>query len=316
MLTKQQIPLIELKRILRNYDLGKIKKITTFPTSGNISYLIEARGKKYFLRLCPKNIRFRSREEIAVEIELLDYLRGHRFPVQPALKNKTGKALIAWAGHFGYLRGFVSGRAKLNPTVKEVEKVGECLGQLHALMKKFRTKNRRPHIFDLAATRKVFQKNKNKILNSGFKQKKEFVEKFEKEISALAFPKKLPTAMIHEDLGRRHVILRGGKIASIIDFDRSYFGQLVLDLGQACRGWCFINDWQSWSKRNFKALIAGYERRRRLTILEKKHLVGAIKFAILERALSFCLRFIEVTNDKNDEQFALDSVFRQLNLIK
>lgn len=313
MLIKQQIPVSEIKRILRQFNLGKIKKIVAFPTSGNISNVIEAKKKKYFLRLCPKNVRFRSREEIAAELELIERLRANKFPVLPAIQDKKGEAIIFWRGHYGYLREFVRAREKPNPTAREVEKFGEILGWFHSLTENFRTKNPRRHIFDLAAAKKLFEKNKEKILASGFKNKKEFVAKFQKEINSLKFPGELTRGMIHEDLGRRHVLWTKDKVRAIIDFDRSYFGLLVLDLGQACRGWCFIRNWTVWSGKNFKALILGYERRRKLTKIEKQYLIKAIKFGILERALSFCLRFINVTNDKEDEHFALDSVFRQLD---
>jgi len=66
-----------------------------------------------------------------------------------------------------------------------------------------------------------------------------FVIKFEKEISNLSFPKELPQGMIHEDLGKRHVLWQNNKISGILDFDRCYYGKLILDLGQAVRGWCF-----------------------------------------------------------------------------
>lgn len=315
MLMKQQILVDELRRILRGFALGKIKKIAPALTSGNISYLIETDTKRYFLRLCPKGPRFRQREEIAAELELIDYLRANKFPALPAVKNKKREAIISWRGHFGYLREFIGAREKASPNVSEVKKIGEVLGRLHSLTENFRTKNRRLHVFDLPATKKLFKNKKWKILASDFKNKEKFVARFEKEINSLRFPRELPAGMIHEDLGRRHALWRGGEVAAIIDFDRSYFGPLIFDLGQSCRGWCFVHDWSHWSNENFKALISGYEDRRKLTKIEKECLSDAIKFGILERALSFCLRFIDVTHDGEDEQFALDCVFRQLDLL-
>jgi Ser/Thr protein kinase RdoA (MazF antagonist) len=122
--------------------------------------------------------------------------------------------------------------------------------------------------------------------------------------------------MLHEDLGKRHVLWSGGKVAQIVDFDRSYFGPLVFDLGQACRGWCFSNDWKNWSNKKFGALIRGYEKSRKLNTGEKAVLVNAIRFAILERALAFCLRYIYVTHDSKDIVFACDSLFRQIKTIE
>ncbi|MBU2263161.1 hypothetical protein KJ750_00675, partial [Patescibacteria group bacterium] len=90
--------------------------------------------------------------------------------------------------------------------------------------------------------------------------------------------------------------------------DRSYYGKLIFDLGQACRGWCFVSDWKKWSNKNFRALIKGYEKERKLSSLEKKHLIDAIKFGILERGLAFALRYILVTKDSEDEKYAWHSI--------
>ncbi len=139
--------------------------------------------------------------------------------------------------------------------------------------------------------------------------------KLEKELFALSFSEELPQGLIHEDLGRRHVLWQNNKISCILDFDRCYYGQLVLDLGQAIRGWCFIDDWQKWSNQNLAALLKGYSQKRGLTNLEKEHLFEAVKFGLLERGLSFCLRFIEVSQASSDEEFARQSVFDLLKIL-
>ena len=83
--------------------------------------------------------------------------------------------------------------------------------------------------------------------------------RFRKEIFSLNFPKGLVRVRYMRTLGKRHVLWQNGKIAAIVDFDRSYFGFLILDLGEAVRGWCFVDNWRKWSDKNFKALIDGYQ---------------------------------------------------------
>lgn len=314
MLTKQQLTTEELHKIIGRFDLGKIEKIEPLATSGNIAYIIKTLERSYFLRLCPLGPRWRSQEEIAAELELINYLRAANFPVVGAVKDRGGKEIISWGKHNGYLREFIEAQEKLNPTVEEVAKFGEIVGWLHSLTENYQTQNKREHIFNLAETKAYFEENKEKILTSNFKDKEKFVDRFEVELNRLAFPNTLPQGMIHEDLGKRHAIWQKDEIKALADFDRCYFGQLILDLGEACRGWCFVNNWQEWSNANFTALIEGYQRKRKLTDLEKHLLPNAIKFGILERALSFCLRFITVTHDKEDEQFALESAFKQIDL--
>lgn len=308
-----------IRAVLANYDLGRIEKIEALPTSGNFSYIITAslfQPTKYFLRLCPDGgPRWRSPEEITAEIELIEHVRAAGFPTPAPLKNKTGQKVISLGRRHGYLREFVDGAPQLEPNREQVTRFGETVGWLHSLTQNYHPNHRRDHVFDLAETRRHFQEKKAAILASNFRDKKKFVAQLEATMAALDFPADLPRGMIHEDLGKRHVLWRENKVVALIDFDRSYFGPLVLDLGQAGRGWCFVDNWQRWSNENFRAVLAGYQQRRRLTAREKQYLPAAIKFGILERALSFCFRFIEVTHDREDERFARDSLFRQIDLV-
>lgn len=316
MLTKQKLPAPVIVDIFQKYDLGEIKKVEPLVTSGNIAYVIKSDSGKYLLRLSPFGPRWRSKEEIAAELELIDCLLTHNFPVPKPITMKNGKRIIFWKNHFGYLREFFEGEFKSNPTLKEIKKFGKLMGCFHNLVQNYETKNKKEHIWDLEETKKRFQQNKNIILKSNFKKKKEFVKRFDKEISLLNFPKDLPSGTVHEDLGKRHVLWQEDKITGLIDFDRYYHGRLVLDLGQACRGWCFVNGWTRWDKKNFQALIAGYQSKRKLTRIEKKYLVDSIKFGILERSLAFCLRFIGLTQDVEDQDFANRGLFNLVAIVE
>ena len=309
MLTEQTLSNKDLKKILRKFNLGKPISVESIPTSGNVSYIVTTNLKKYFLRLCPsKGQPFRSVGEIYAEIELLYFLKRNCFPVLIPIKNKNRKNIISINNHNGYMREFIADNYKENPTLKQIEEFGRALGRFHSLTEKFNPKNEREHIFDLKRTREFFKENSEYIMNSTFKNKKRFISKIKCLLPSIYFPENLPSGMIHEDLGKRHILWNGERISAIIDFDRVYFGKLILDLGQACRGWCFTDKWASWSNEHFKYLIKGYSKRRILTNLEKKYLVDAIKFGIIERAISFCLRFISSNKDPEDEEYALCSV--------
>lgn len=301
----------ELNKILANYGFH-LPKTKLFRTSGNIAYVVKSGKKKYFLRLCPAGARSRSKKEIAAEIELLKYLHRKKNPVILPIAGKNGKEIISWEGRHGYLREFLKNKEKLNPNFLEVRAVGRLLGRMHFAVKNYKTKNPRLHRFDLPATKKSFAKNKNKILKAGFG---EFAARFEKEICALRFPKNLPKGMLHEDFGKRHILWKGGKITAVIDFDRAYFGPLILDLGQAARGWCFDKNWKKWDAKKFRAFISGYESERKLSVLEKKYLIDAIKFGCLERALSFLLNYI-FGGGKKYGRLAEDELFNLIPQIK
>jgi len=325
MLTKQKLSQAVLLNILQEYNLGKIKKIKPVPTSGNITFLIDSESRlaarqarqagKYILRLCPAGARWRSREEITAELELIDYLNKNNFPVPCPIAKKSGQVIIEHKNKFGYLRKYNPGQAILEPNTEQVNEFGKTLGWFHSLIEGYQTRHKREHLWDLKTTQENFLEIKDNILKSNFLKADDFVAKLEKELFALSFPDDLPQGMIHEDLGRRHVLWQNNKISCILDFDRCYYGKLVLDLGQAIRGWCLRDDWQEWSNQNLAALLKGYFQKRKLTSLEKEHLFEAVKFGLLERGLSFCLRFIEVSQASSDEEFARQSVFDLLKIL-
>lgn len=315
MLIKQTIPKKSLDKILNEFDIGEIKKIEPLKTSGNITYIINTKKKKYLLRLSPIGFRYRSKKEIEAELELINHLTKYKIPSIIPIKTRSGKKVVSWKKHFGYIREFNKGKEKINPTLKEIEKFGEWLGKFHKSIENYKTKNKRLHRWDPKTTKENFKYDKKIILKSNFPNKKDFLKKFEKEISKLNFPKNLPKGTIHEDLGKRHTLWKKNKIVGVIDFDRSYYGELVLDLGQACRGWCFSNNWKKWKNNNFKTLISRYQRKRKLKDLEKKYLTDAIKFGILERGLSFALSFT-ATQDREDADYAIHSVYNLLKILE
>lgn len=307
MLTKQCLSQKDLSKIIKLYDIGKIIKVKPLLTSGNIAYIVETLKNKYVLRLCPAGVRSRSRSEIIAEVELIRYLLKNNFSAARPISDKFGNIAISLKNHNGYLREFMDGREKINPSLEEIKIFGNLLGRFHRLTENYRTKNKRKHIFDPRETKKYFEKNKKLICNDG--QKGELFSKiFSDEINQIKLSKNLPSGTIHEDLGKRHVLWRGNKIVGIIDFDRCYFGHLILDLGEACRGWCFKRNWKLWDNNSLKALLVGYCRKRRLKKIERDCLFDAIKFAVLEKAISFYTRYLFVTHDAKDRKYALHSV--------
>lgn len=303
MLNKKSIPQKDLIKILKGYSLGEIQKIEPIKTSGNLSFLVRADSGDYFLRICPEGQRWRSKEEIASELELIDHLNKNNFSAPKLIAKINEDFIIEYEGKFGYLRKYDSSDAILNPNIAEVEEFGRTLGWLHSLLEGYQTKNKRNHFFDLETTKKNFLEDKPIILKSDLPDKENFINNFEKELFSLSFPDNLPKGMIHEDLGKRHILWKDGKISCIIDFDRTYYGKLIIDLGQAIRGWCIIDD-SLWSNENFEALLKGYLEKRKLTDLEKQYLFDAVKFGILERGLSFCLNYVYASQSDEAAEYA------------
>jgi homoserine kinase type II len=307
----------EIKKILTQYNIGELLNFKKLTSHSNYSYLLITNSGKFVLRLSGDFNRARTKSEIKGELLILDLLKKKNYPVINCENNKNGQIIICFKNHYGYIRKFAEGKQiKENPSSKQVYKVGRILGRLHKITKNYKAANLRSRInFDIDTTKKYFKKEKKLILKSNFKEN--FVKIFEKELNQIKIEKNLPKGVIHEDLGKRHVFWRKDEISAVIDFDRSYYGFLILDLGQTLRGWCFVDDWSEWSKFNCRLFLKGYERERKLNKNEKKFLLAAIKFGILERALSFCAMSIYHKNNKiENEEFAKYSLFKLLNKIE
>ncbi len=313
---KNPISFASVRSYLRLFGLSKDAKIEPVITTGNISFIVTDRDEKFFLRLSPSGRRARSVDEIRAEINLLKHVARQDFPVILPLAMNDGREVISIGEHHGYLRPFIEARIKSKPSISNVYEFGIILGRYHRLIDGYRPSHSRDHRFDFYSTRKHWREVRSEVLESDIDASVKFVDGFEKEMDRLHFPSHLPRGFIHEDLGKRHVLWRGNEISAVLDFDRSYYGPLVLDIGQAVRGWCFVDDWRRFSARHVKSLLAGYGSQHRLVSAEKNCLVDSIKFAILERAQSFFLRAVFGEKKEGEIKFALDCVIKQVPLVE
>lgn len=314
MMIKSNVEEKFIKEVISSFDF-KNANIRPIKTSGNVAYAIKTSKKEYFLRLSSSGQRGRSKNEIEAEIEFLKYLKKKHIPVSAPIKNKKGTSVISYNNHFGYIREFINGHDKQNPTNNEVRRFGELLGKFHNVIENFRTKNKRAHIFDIKTTRKHFIEDIPDIIKNGGSCKEKFIQLYKREINNLKLDKGLPKGTIHEDLGKRHVLWKGNEIVQMIDFDRSYYGPIILDLGQACRGWCFVDNWKKWSNSNFDSLLSGYSKYRKLNRHEQKSLIASIKFAVLERSLAFVLHYAYGERKKDEWSRGMDGLFKNLPAI-
>lgn len=320
MLKEEIIDKKTVEHIWNQYNFGVLKKIVPIATSGNLLIVLQSRDdKKYLLRMSvPAGPRWRSVEDVLSEIELLDYLKTNGFPVVSALVNKESEKIISVDNRNGYLREYIEGAELEKVNINNIKKFGRLLGNLHKLTRNYHSKHKRMVSFNPRKIEDVFKEFKNKILGSSFVQNKKFVKLYEKHFSSLRFESVLPEGMLHEDLGIRHVLWKNNEIVAVIDFDRMYFGKLVWDVGQAIRGWCLLGTHVNSIETRIEkinALLTGYEEIRKITVEEKKCLFDAVKYAFLERSLSFCLRSILVTGDEDDASFAREALFFWIPLL-
>lgn len=272
-----------------------ISEIECIKTFGNVSYLVKSPDNKYIVRLCGVGRRFRCKNEVLSEISLLKFLNDNNFPV-PKLISFNSKELISLGNRNGICYSYAEGEILSTCKENHCYELGLVLGNLHNATLNFSIPFERKK-WDLEATKELFNELDGWFKENKFLESYNFSERIENILFSLSFSSSLSSGAIHEDLGMRHVIFNKEKISCVIDWDRFYRGYFILDLGQAIRGWCF-EDWKVLNKQKLNCLLEGYMSVRQLSSLEKESLYDAVKFAFIERIISFALHGIKTNDDK------------------
>jgi Ser/Thr protein kinase RdoA (MazF antagonist) len=302
-----------------NQFLGKLfgdrnemlTKIEPLKTSGNLSFNLETNKSKYIVRLCGDGARFRNQEDIISEAILLGFLNNHNIPVpKPIVFNK--RFAISFDNKNGICYQYIGGKNLEICTPQNCFEVGKMLGSIHNKTENFVFPFKRKK-WDINST-KIKLKELKKVFNKdNFLKKNRFVERTENILKQLEIPENLPTGAIHEDLGQRHVLFHKNKIVGIIDWDRSYSGQFILDIGQAVRGWCFDN-WKVLNNEKLNNFLEGYQSERVFSKQEYDCLLDSIKFAFVERAISFAIFAIH-NKEKEHKMYAVEDLKLIENLV-
>ncbi len=289
----------------------EVLEINKLATSGNFMYKIKTNQKEYILRLCGTKKRYRTKNEVLAEVELIIFLEKKRISV-PKLVNFNNCFVVSFENKNGICYEFIKGKTIKEPTLKQCYAVGEILGDIHNLTKNYEFSCKRRH-WDLKETIQKFKEVERLFSKDEYLQKNNFAKRLKVILNKLNFKENLPKGAIHEDLGKRHVLFENNKIKGILDWDRSYSGFFILDLGQTVRGWCFDN-FEKLNNNKLKNLINGYENKRKLSEIEKHSLLDAIKFAFIERAIAFVI-FAYNTNKNEYKEYAIKDINLVENLI-
>lgn len=285
----------------REYAIGLVKAIEIVNQTGNTTFLIHTSTGGYVLRMgVASGARERTKKEVEEEVFFLRFLEKQGLPVGSIVQSTSGGFVICHESCCGFLRTYLSGHALINPTHAQIAQVGQLLGAIHVASLGYQPTFNRVHKWDLERVKTYWPENKKVILASKEGYTQDFVNLFESRLAKLSFPKELPSGMLHEDLGKRHVLWEKGVITGVIDFDRSYIGPFVADIGQAIRGWCATSE-------EVQSFLEGYERERVLETIELELLDTAIVFAFLERAQAFVLKGIHA-NDREMVQQGFDEL--------
>jgi homoserine kinase type II len=254
-----EVPDEELQAFIADYDIGGLLSCKGIAEGvENSNYLLETDAGRFILTLYEKRV---NEADLPFFLALMTHLAENGINTPLPVKARDGKALRRLAGRPAVLVTFLEGLSIKKPTAEQCGQLGEALAKLHGAGQGFASHHRinalGPH-----GWRPLLERS-GPAANSVTAGLYSFADE---ELLWLEsrWPKGLPAGVIHADLFPDNVFFLKGSLSGIIDL---YFGcndLLAYDLAICLNAWCFEPDY-SFNLTKGRALIAGYERVRRLS---------------------------------------------------
>lgn len=284
-----------LSKILSNYDLGKIKKVKPFKLGAvQTNLLLETEKDKFVFRY------YESRPEkyALFEVNILQYLAKHSYPCPAPIRNIHGGFTGKYKNKPFALFEFMNGEYKKNVNPKLIAQV---IGELHKI-----TIGYKPKYFEARDTYDPKSCWKSAISNSKKIRSKSEAKKrldwLEAELEKLKLPTTLCKGVCHCDTHHSNFLYKNNKISAVLDFDDASYTYLLYDIVGIIYFWA----WPDKGILNFskaKELIKEYQKYRRLTNNEKRHLYDVLKMAIFMSISWFIYDTQDYGNEKRKIEF-------------
>ncbi len=261
-----------LRQHLRPFQLGEL--IEARGVSGgaiNTIYDVSTTRGRYILRILEDRTSTDSRFEDA----LLKHLADRSLPVPRMMEaGKLGRVIPITPRQqlsvFQYLPGREMGVFEVRPD--HARQVGEFLADLHLATRTFR--RRRRNRFDPSRIARILERCVAGIRESAQVRDLRILAL---ELVRHHVPAELPFGIVHGDLFVDNARFSRGRLVGVLDFEMASNGPYAYDLAVAIGDWGFLQD--RFVPENARALVSGYESRRRLEASERGHLYELCRFA-------------------------------------
>lgn len=254
-----------------NLDVKSITEIKGGVVNSN--FLVVSREGNYVWKI----YNLKTKEEVRFEIDLLLLLSKTDFPSPRLLRGHDGVVLQEYDHKPCIVYKYIEGSNPDSETAEIVHTIGECLGKLHALTEDYKpTAKKKP--WDPLDLARLVEDDQEKIVKK-YQNGKSLLKFVVEELHKYTFPETLPKGITHQDTKPENIILLGGKVKGVIDFDNSYYGVLLHDITTAVMWFCFTNG--RLNLEFLKQFLAGYSSHRKLTEEEKHYFLDSLKFRLV-----------------------------------
>jgi len=277
-------------------DVAKITHIKNGIT--NTNYIVLTDDNKYIFKI----YNFKNTEEVGFEVDVLEELKKHDF-LSPRISVRVdGGVLGKFDTKPSLMYEYIEGETIPNWNDELIESVGEYMGRMHLLLRDLDIKSKYK-LFDYDLTKKLVKIEGHKFLQANFPDHDKLLDFVKERLSGMSFPDDLPCGITHHDIKPENVIVDGGKLVGVVDFDLSYYGVLLNDMATTIIWSCFPNG--ELDQRMMNAFLKGYESKRELTKIEQDNFLEAIHFRLVREVFSSPYDVLpnnmDVTKRRSDE---------------
>ena len=291
----------EAKSILKNFNLGELKKIQGIKKGiENTNYLLITTTGKFILTLFEKRVQAK---ELPFFMNLMLSLNDRKILCPKPIKNKNKKTLFQIKNRQAAICSFVYGKEKTNHTLSECRLIGKNIAKLHMVGRKI--KLHRVNNLSIKSWIALNQSIKTKA-NKKIPNIYGFINTLLLDLKK-KWPSQLPTGIIHGDLFPDNIFFNKKKFAGFIDFYFSCSDFLIYDIAICINAMCFDKKIK-FNKLKANALLKGYSSQRKIskkefTALPQLLLGASIRFFLTRLHDSINRQKGAVVKVKNPKEF-------------
>jgi homoserine kinase type II len=251
----------ELAPLIADYGLGELLSYKGIAEGvENTNFLVHTSTGTFILTLYERRV---DTADLPFFLGLLEHLNQRGISCPLPVRNRKGEVLTQVAGRTAAIVTFLEGVWPRRPRTAHCSAVGRALAELHLAGESFPMV--RPNALGLAGWHAVYERFAPRAdeiapgLGTLIAYELAFLDR--------AWPKRLPSGVIHADLFPDNVFFIGEKLSGLIDFYFACNDAWAYDLAICLNAWCFEPDF-SFNVTKSRALLSAYQSLRPLTEAE------------------------------------------------
>ncbi|HYD15840.1 MAG TPA: homoserine kinase [Hyphomicrobium sp.] len=251
----------DLSRLVTDYGLGSLLSYKGIAEGvENTNYVVHTTEGTFILTLYERRV---NTADLPFFMGLLEHLNKAGISCPLPVRNKQGQVLTEIAGRTAALVTFLEGVWPRRPRTVHCSAVGRALAELHLAGQNFSMT--RPNALALPGWHALFQRFAPRAddIAPGLG----VLINYELAHLDRAWPRELPSGVIHADLFPDNVFFLGDQLSGLIDFYFACNDAWAYDLAICLNAWCFEPDF-SFNATKGRALLAAYQSLRPLTAAE------------------------------------------------